>query len=128
MPNVRVWNDNIYPYKEVFKGDKIYIEPKQYIEMNEEDAKAFRGTFAPMVFDADGNDTPQGYKMIRIEKITSEPSPSIKVDDLLCLVCKYKASSKADLSEHLKTHSGQIVVDELAEKEMQAKRKAKGAA
>ena len=122
MAKVRVWNDNVYPYKETFKGDPLVIGSKSYIEMEEEDAVQFRGTFAPMVRDADGNDMPQGFKMIRIEKITAEmleAEAAPKVDPNVCLVCKYKAGSQADLDEHLKAaHSEQLVVDEEAEAEL----------
>lgn len=128
MAKVRVWNDNIYPYQEIFKGDKIRIGSKEFIEMDEEEANQFRGTFSPMVYDADGNDIPQGYKMIRIEKITAESAPLPKVDEKVCYACKYKAASESDLTEHLKTHSDQVVIDEEAEKLVQSKRKAKGAA
>lgn len=129
MAKVRVWNDNVHPYKELFKGDQISIGPKKFIEMDEEEANQFRGTFAPMVFDADGNDMPEGYKMIRIEKILAdEVAPAPVVDDMLCLACSYKADSKADFAEHLKTHSDQVVVDEVAEKQLKAKKLSKGAA
>jgi hypothetical protein len=128
MAKVRVWNDNVYPYQETFKGDKIYIGSKSFIEMDEESANQFRGTYSPMVLDADGNDMPQGYKMIRLEPITGEVAPVVKVDDLQCLACKHKSATKAEYDDHVKTHSSQLFVDELAEKELQAKKKARGTA
>lgn len=121
MGLVRVWNDNTHPYEEVFKGDKIFIPSKEYIEMDENEAIQFKGTFKSPVLNVDGVHLPEGYKMIRIEKITDQDTGP-KLDELSCLACKYKASSKADLDEHVKTHSAQALVDEVAEAELKARR------
>jgi hypothetical protein len=121
MGLVRVWNDNVHPYEEVFKGDKIFIPSKQFIEMDENEAIQFKGTFKSPVLNVDGVHMPEGFKMIRVEKILNDSS-AIKVDELQCVACKYKAESKADLAEHLKTHSDQILIDEIAEEELKSKK------
>jgi hypothetical protein len=116
MPKVKVWNDNVYPYSETFKGDKIHIPAKQCIEMEEEDAISFRGTFSPPVRDADGNDTPAGYKMIRIEGGGPAAQTAKTAADHVCQLCKEKFQTESSLilhSEH--AHKDQIVVDEAAE-------------
>lgn len=125
MALVRVYNDNVYPYDEVFKGDKIHIPSKKFIEMDEFEAIQFRGTFKAPVLDADGNHTAAGFKMIRLEKITGEAPAAPKVDELQCLACKYKATTKEDFNEHVKTHSAQMLIDEEAEEAIKMKRKAK---
>jgi hypothetical protein len=122
MALVRVWNDNVHPYEEVFKGDQIYIKPKNFIEMDENEAVQFKGTFKAPVLNVDGVHMPEGFKMIRIERI-SDQVESPKADDHQCLVCKYKGSSQKDLEEHLKAHKGQLVVDEEAEAEIKMRRK-----
>jgi hypothetical protein len=129
MPQVKVWNDNVHPYSEVFKGDKLHIPAKSFIKMDREEAIQFRGTYNSPVRDADGNDLPEGFKMIRIEPLSAEdllaPEAQVKVDELVCLACAYKATNKTDLAEHTKTHAGQLVVDEDAEAELKARKKAK---
>lgn len=125
MAMYRVWNDNVHPYKETFKGDKIEIGAKKFIEMSEDDAYQFKGTFSPMVLDADGNDTPLGYKMIRLEKITAD-SALPEVDELRCLACGFKASSPGVLDLHAKeSHADQVVVDEVAEAEIKSRKRAR---
>lgn len=123
MGLVRVYNDNVHPYTEVFKDEKIFIKPKGFIEMDEFDAIQFRGTYKSPVLNVDGVHMPEGFKMIRIEKFSGEVAAAPKVDDHQCIACKYKGASKADLEEHVKTHKDQLVVDEEAEAEIKAKRK-----
>lgn len=116
---VRVWNDNIHPYKQTFKGDEIYIPAKKFVMMEEGYAFEFKGSYSPIVVDSDGNHKSEGFKMIRIEHNSDEnPEPAKPVNENACMACPYEATSKADLSEHLKTHEHNLVVDEVAEKEM----------
>lgn len=120
---VQVWNDNTHKYKETFKGDLIEIPAGGFIHMEEDDAHQFKGTFSPPVLDYDGNHTPAGYKMIRIVKSDqAAPEPKAEVDPLKCIVCGYKASSKADLAEHMKTHEHNKVEDPELDKEIAAKK------
>jgi hypothetical protein len=67
MAIVRVWNDNEYPYKEIFQDEEIRIPAKKFIEMDEKKAILFKGTFAPMKLDAQKKPMPEYFKMIRIE-------------------------------------------------------------
>ncbi len=119
---MRVYNDNTHPYKEHFKGDDIAIPSKGFILMDYDDAHQFKGTFSYPVLDADGNHTPAGFKMIRLEQDTEEPA--ITNVTYQCNACKYKGANEADLSEHSKaTHAGEVIVDEAAEEEIRTKRK-----
>lgn len=119
MPKVRVHNDNIHDYKEKYKGEPILIKAKGFIEMEEDEAYQFKGTFSPIIRDADGNDLPEGYKMIRLEKnwVTDESTEPKEIVHQ-CMACHYKGSSVADLSEHTKTHAESLVVDKEAEEEI----------
>lgn len=120
---VKVWNDNTYPYKELFRDQKIEIPPKSYILMEEGEAHLFKGTFSAPILDGDGNDTPAGYKMIRIEKVASE-KPSTQVEELRCIACTYKPANKHDLESHIELHhKDQMVVDEEAEEAIREKRR-----
>lgn len=126
MPKVKVHNDNIYPYEETFKGEKIHIPAKGHIEMEYGEAIQFKGTFNSPVRDADGNDTPKGYKMIRVEEPPVTESLDSKLPENLCLACRYLGKSKADLLEHVHTaHSEQFAVDADAEKEVASRKRAK---
>jgi hypothetical protein len=69
MPSlVKVWNDNIYPHTERFKGEEITIPAKGYVEMDFIDAVDFQGQFTSMKKTGTGGDDPRGFKMIRVER------------------------------------------------------------
>lgn len=115
---VKVWNDNVHPYKEKFKGDDFLIPAKSFILMEEDDANMFKGTFNFPVLDSDGNHTPLGFKMIRIEALSSSGKSTPEQPKHRCMACSYHGANASDLSEHEKTHSEQIVVDKRAEEEL----------
>ena len=115
MPQVRVWNDNRYPYSETFKGQKIEIPPKGFIKMDYEEAIEFKGTYCPIHRDGDGQPLPTSYKMIRVET----PSEAVVSDEDLDLVCHADgsvAANKQELAKKLKQHEHLAVKDEEAEK------------
>lgn len=128
MGMVKVWNDNVHPYKEQFRDQLIQIPPKKFILMEAGDAHLFKGTFAPIKLDADENPIPEGYKMIRIEESGADVIEMPKVNELLCQACKYEGSSAGDLSEHIKsTHKDVAAVDEEAEQEIKKRKAARKA-
>lgn len=126
---VRVWNDNTHPYKETFKGDPVFIPSKSFIMMEEDEAFQFKGTYSPIVVDSDGNHKAEGFKMIRIERNSDENVAEVpKAPEFECMACGYQATSKADLTEHLKTHEHIVAaVDEVAEAEVKKRRARKTA-
>lgn len=128
MSQYKVWNENDLPHTEMFKGDKITIPAKGYVVMQRDDAIAFRGSFvAPVI--VDGNADPRTFKKIRLEKI--EGGAEVKANaraEPICQACKYQASSEKDLAEHVQAmHSDSIVVDEQAEKEIEARKRGRPA-
>jgi len=70
--DVKVWNDNTYPYSEKFKGTEVKIEPKTFIKMEREEAILLLGQFSPITRDADGAPHPKSFKRLRIEEIASK--------------------------------------------------------
>lgn len=68
MAQVKVWNDNVHPYKEKFHGDEIVIKPKEFVLMNKEDADLFLGTMNSLIFDVGGRPKKECYKMLRIDQ------------------------------------------------------------
>lgn len=66
---VRVFNDNVHPYTERYRGKTIHIEPKGYVEMDMNEAAHFLGTNPGTAqVDASGIPKPESFKMLRIEK------------------------------------------------------------
>ena len=121
---VKVKNVNVHAYSEVFEGEKILIQPGQWIEMDAEKANKFLGTFKPPLLDVNNQHKPEGFKMLKIlsdaelHEVLHKP-----LDENKCLACSYNATGKADLAEHVKTHAGALVVDEAAEKDLAARPK-----
>lgn len=97
----KVWNDNIHPYSERFKGDLIVIPAGQFIEMDYDEAVMFRGTFSSIVRDADGQPKPESYKKIRIEALGNPLDNVIKSDPNKCLACGKVLGSQAELAKHI---------------------------
>jgi len=97
----KVWNDNIYPYTENFKGDVITIEPNSFIEMDYDEAVMFRGTFSSIIRDADGQPTQQSWKKIRVEPLGNPVDNVIKSDPNKCLACGKVLGSQAELAQHI---------------------------
>lgn len=64
---VKVWNDNEHLFSQEFKGERITIEPKGFIEMEWDEAISFKSYPYPMEFDGMGNQKPESYKMIRVD-------------------------------------------------------------
>lgn len=125
MAKMRVWNENTYPLKDTFRGEPLVILPKEFIEMEEDDAILFRGQYTPMILRADKTPDPAHFKMLRLEKIDGTEMKIEKEPEHICQGCKYKATSAKDLEEHGKAmHSDSILVDEDAEKAIKAKKKA----
>lgn len=115
MAQVKVWNDNVHPYEESFKGDMIRIPAKGYIEMDADEALQFRGSFKAPVKDADDNDLAIGFKMIRIE---GADGPTAKVE-YTCQLCKEPFQKEASLLLHAEhAHKADIFTDETAEAEI----------
>lgn len=84
MPLVKVWNDNVHPHSERFRGDLVVIPAKSFVEMEWEDAIQFKGQFTPMEMprkegaraedeeDSVGGPDPRCFKMIRVEYVRPE--------------------------------------------------------
>lgn len=93
---VKVWNDNVYDFKQEWRGEKIFIPAGQWVEMEDDFAHNFLCAYHPIEVDAGGNQKPQSFKRLRIE------GKAIRVNDhkLTCQACGYMAVSKKDLLTH----------------------------
>ena len=110
MALVKVWNDNVFPYKENFKDEKIFINAKDFIEMENDDAVLFKGTFCSPSKDAGGGFKPETFKMIRIEQVKK---PVARTSFFKCQACGKELGSAVELDKHItKEHSDILIEDE----------------
>lgn len=121
MPNVKVWNDNIYPHKEIFKGDEISIPAGEFIMMEEETAHEFKGAYSGFKRTADGAQTVESFKKIRVE--SSKVPKAVK---LLCNACRFEAGSEKELADHtVLTHADrELVADKQLDEEIKSRKRA----
>lgn len=120
MANVKVYNDNVHPYKEQFRDQNIVIPAGGFIEMEEGDAHEFKCSYSPPSRGGDNQMDPKSFKMIRIEA-SSQKAAAPKTDESVCMKCSYKAISKKDLDEHIDANH----LDDLADQELAEKRRSK---
>lgn len=116
---VQVWNENTYPYTETFKGDRVHIPAKSFVEMDEDDANMFLGTYNAPRKRGDNTPDPAHYKMLRVVRdgaTTVSPASAH-----ICNLCAYKASGAKDLDEHSKLHAERTFSDPSLETPVEAK-------
>ena len=127
MAKVKVWNDNVYPFTEVygkFKG--LTIEPGAFVEMDEEEAAEFMSAFSPIVKRGDGTDDPRYFKKLRKERLAA---PVVaEVDPLMNHATGRVAGSQAELLEAIKGLSHLRANDPEAEKAAASKLEAENKA
>ena len=118
---VKVWNRNIYPFSQVFKGDKIFIEPGKFIEMDYDEAVLFKSSATPIVRDTSGQDDPRFFKMIEIDpedvkRIYDFRSNNANTDPSImkyvCHMCTKEFVTKKGLLKHIKTNHLDAMGDE----------------
>jgi hypothetical protein len=112
----RVWNDNDHPHKEKFKGEDIVIPPHKFVEMEFYEAYEFKGRMTPIKYDGNNVQTPQSYKMIRVEPI-AEGAAASAPETHTCLACNKSHATKAELEAHTDMEHLDVLADqELAQK------------
>jgi hypothetical protein len=106
---VKVWNADVRPYSEEFKGEVLHFEgngssDKGYKIMEEPDAVQFMGQFKP--FKKSPNGLEHGVKMLRMEIV------GVSVDslnDYICHACAQRFTIEKDLNAHiLQAHEHQL--------------------
>lgn len=104
---VKVWNDNTYPYTEKFKGKQIDIAPKNYVEMDHNEASDFLGNNPGTArVNANGLQAPETYKMLRIEG-----SGPTRVEQFKCMMDGKTFQSQEKLNEHIRINYTAQMVD-----------------
>jgi hypothetical protein len=112
MSKVKLWNDNVHPHTEDFKGIKITIPAGSYVEMDWEEAVELKGQFTPMApADAPESEKAKYYKMLRIDG-----SASVSADPLTCHADGTKAENESELKAKLLQFADRIVKDDELDK------------
>jgi hypothetical protein len=120
MARARVYNDNVHPHRELFKGTQIEIHAGGYVDMDFEDALLFEGQFFPMIKNAGGQQCPTSYKRLRVvalDKVTPAEVP------LVCHATGQKVATTEELAalnrehEHLLHDDAKEQVKEMREKD-----------
>jgi len=116
MPLVQVWNDNVHPLTEKFRGMSIQIPPGAYIVMDSDDAHSYLGQYMAPTKTKDGGMDPRGFKMLRVMPHTGASTKETKEQPtFICDVCRYSAPNQTDLDEHNElNHLDQLQDPELA--------------
>lgn len=119
---VKVVNDNVHPYRERFRDQDIYIEPKGSIKMDLNDAHLFLGTMPSNIeVDANGIQKATSYKMLRIETLATEAAqPEAK--KFVCMKDGKEFPSQAALDKHIEENWAEEIIDEEAREKVVAKR------
>jgi hypothetical protein len=119
---VRVYNKNVHPYKEKWRGTEYNIAPGGFVEMDFYDAHNFLGTKQPNI-EVDGNGIPRptSYKMLEIVKMDgTDKLPEIK--HYICQACNKEFGTKAALDNHAEEMHLDQMTDEDAVKAIIKKR------
>lgn len=119
MAKVKVWNKNVHPHKEQFKGETIEIPAGGYIEMEYYDAKQFQSQWTPMApKECLPEERSKYFKKIVVEK------PAVVAEDpnaaLVCHADGKIAASKEELQAKLLQFADRIVKDDELDKKKAA--------
>ena len=137
MAKVTVFNTNVHPLKEMFKGEEVYIEAQDYWrdkkgkikELDQFEANDYRGQYAPVPFDGSGKmvNDPRYFKMLKIEPVdgTEIGNASTEPVGYKCMAkeCKHISPSAEELEAHAKVRHAALETLILPEEEEVIKRK-----
>lgn len=102
---VRVWNDNVHPFKQEIH-EKVYSIPaKECIELEEDEADVLIKRISPVLLDGNDQPKPESYKMLRIDKDDLHKNRMLaqnkgRSGTYVCQACGYVAANKWELSGH----------------------------
>ena len=112
----KVWNDSDHDWSEVFKGEKLHIPARKFIEMEFYDAHEFKSQYSPIKIKADDTQDEKSYKRIRVEKVAQEDGEVDRQEVFPCNLCKKVFNSEEALIKHsAKEHADDVIVDAMAE-------------
>lgn len=114
---VKVWNDHSKDYSEKY-DDKIYlIKAKNFIELDEDEARELVRRWSPIIKDGAGNDA--NPKMLRMEydpylyaKKMGQPIDDEDKPVFTCMACNKTFESQKGLDTHIKIKHKELIIDE----------------
>jgi hypothetical protein len=113
---VKVWNDNVHPHVETFKGEVQTIPAGGYIEMDYVEAVQFAGQFTSPKFITDGVPDPKAYKMLRVDQPTTPVFRETNVLHATGQTAQTPAEVMAMAKAYAALHPELVAVDPEAEK------------
>lgn len=129
---VQVWNDHDFPWTEMFKGDKVTIPPKSFLEMNFYEAHEFKGQYVVLEKMADETINPKTQKRIRCVEAAHAKALSggndgaddgQEVFQCNAKGCRKMFTTESALLNHSETtHAEEMVTDGDAEEALPKKR------
>lgn len=117
---VKVWNDNDFLYTEKYQGKPLTIEPKSFIEMDEDAAEQFLGQYVMPRKRGDGTDDPAYFKMLRIHPPLGERQKPAST--LMHHATGRVASSEEELKEMTKAFAHLLHKDKGLDEKIEAER------
>jgi len=122
---VKVHNRNVYPFEQVFKGQKVFIKPNDYIEMDYMEAVEFKSLYYPIKKDKGGLQDPKTYKWIEIDEADTKKffkslgnQTDERKEKFVCHVCSKDFLTKNGLMAHIKKNHLSDMMDEDARDEL----------
>jgi len=121
---VKVVNDNMHPYTEKYKGQTIHIPARGSITMDLNEASHFLGTNPGVAqMDAGGQQKPETFKMLRIERMDAVPRVEPETKKFVCAADGKEFQTQAALEAHIAENYMDRMVDEDAKKKLKARTK-----
>ena len=123
MPQVKVWNENVHPFKQRFLDEEIEIPAKSFIKMEEKKAIQFKSSYSPIEVDHDGKPTEKSFKMIRLEPIDLTVAKDEGPHKYACMACgDDKFQTQKALDSHIEAkHAEQWADKDFVEKKAKDK-------
>lgn len=102
---VRVWNDNIHPFKQEIAGKLYDFAPKSFLEMEEDEADVLLKRYSPIILGGDDQPLATSYKMLRIDsddlkRNRAQRENKTKSGTYICQACGYVAANRWELNGH----------------------------
>lgn len=114
----RVYNDNVHPYVNTFKGEKITIPSKGYIILARSEAVQLKSLFLahPATFDGSGNQKPESKSMLRVVPVPNTESV-VEEKQWMCHATGEKFDTEAQLKAYIKENEDLAERNRLANKD-----------
>ena len=106
---VKVWNENRFPFSQFFRERTVTIPAGGFVEMEEDEAWDFHGSYSPVKRDGDNQPLAESFKMLRIE---TPPKAAPKKPSFMCHKCSVEFPSAVALENHIDARHLDDLVDE----------------